>query len=38
MIALFSLLRDEFLRASRPIFLYAAIAASLLLFVQLSLG
>jgi hypothetical protein len=38
LIALTSLVRGEFLRASRPTFLYAAIAASLLLFVQLSVG
>lgn len=38
LLALASLLTGEFLRAARPIALYAAIGLSLLLFVQLSLG
>lgn len=37
-IALGSLLRGEFLRSGRPVVLYAALLASLVLFVQLSVG
>lgn len=36
--SLISLLRAECLRAARPVFLYVALALSLLLFVQLNLG